>query len=75
MSAKTYYTTIDSDIGQLELEVSYDFDPGEKGDGYLQPPVLPEVTIRDVKVVEYPKEDEKQFWGWLEEEIYNHETE
>ena len=69
MSEKTYYTTIDSDIGQLELEVVYDYDGGEKGDSYLQPDVLPEVTIREVKVVGQPKQVD-----WLEEEIYNHET-
>lgn len=71
MSAKTYYTTIDSDIGQLELEVTYDFDPGEKGDGYLQPDVLPEVTVRDIAVLNPPYGDRMD---WLEEEIYNHET-
>lgn len=69
MSAKTYYTTIDSDIGQLELEVVYDYDGGEKGDGYLQPDVLPEVTIREVKVVGQPKQVD-----WLETEIYEYET-
>ena len=69
MSEKTYYTTIDSDIGQLELEVVYDYDGGEKGDGYLQPDVLPEVTIREVKVVGQPKRVD-----WLETEIYEYET-
>jgi len=70
MSEKTYYTTIDSDIGQLELEVVYDYDSGEKGDGYLQPDVLPEVSIRDVRVVVgHPNR-----MDWLEEEIYEHET-
>ena len=72
MSAKTYYTTIDSDIGQLELEVVYDYDGGEKGDGYLQPDVLPEVTIRDVMVLNPPYGDQMD---WLETEIYEHETE
>ncbi len=69
MSEKLYYTTIDSDIGQLKLEIVYDYDGGEKGDGYLQPDVLPEVSIRDMKVVEYPTTAD-----WLEEEIYEHET-
>ena len=72
MSEKTYYTTIDSDIGQLELEVVYDYNGGEKGDGYLQPDVLPEVTIQDVKVVGVGHPNQMD---WLEEEIYTHETE
>ena len=45
MSEKLYYTTIDSDIGRLKLEIVYDYDGGEKGDGYVQPDVLPEVSI------------------------------
>lgn len=69
MSGKVYSTTIDSDIGQLEVEVVYDYDPGEKGDGYIQPDVLPEVSIRDIKIVGYPTK-----MDWLEEEIYEHET-
>lgn len=69
MSEKLYYTTIDSDIGRLKLEIVYDYDGGEKGDGYVQPDVLPEVSIRGMMVVEYPTPA-----GWLEEEIYEHET-
>lgn len=71
MSEKLYYTTIDSDIGQLKLEIVYDYDGGEKGDGYLQPDVFPEVSIRDVKIVGV---DHPNQMDWLEEEIYEHET-
>ena len=49
MSARTYSTEIDSDIGLLEAKITYEFDGGEPGD-YHTPPTLPSVNIIEIKI-------------------------
>ena len=47
---KTWTTTIDSDIGSLELRIKYDIESGERGD-YNTPSTPAYVNITDYEII------------------------
>lgn len=63
MSDNSYKTTIDSDMGPLNIEVKYDIHPGQKGDWYTEP-IEPSINVTDVKLVSF--EGGKTFNDFLE---------
>jgi hypothetical protein len=65
--SKKWETEIDSDIGRLQLTVTYDLDGGSKGD-YYNPPEPPYVSIIDYEVT-LLDEPPAQVMDWIVEEI------
>lgn len=47
---KTWTTTIDSDIGSLELRIKYDIESGERGD-YNTPGIPAHINITDYEII------------------------
>jgi len=74
--SKKWTTEIDSDIGQLTLEIDYYLDSGSYGDEYT-PSSRPSIQIQDMKItISKPDND---VLDQLEEEIledeYNYDPE
>lgn len=69
----TWQTSLDSEIGTLTATFEYDYDSGEPGDGYLQPPVYPSVSITSI-VIEIEKLDQYSMQAFEELIIDDHET-
>tara|TARA_R110002012_G_C11659069_1_gene612054 strand:+ start:450 stop:689 length:240 start_codon:yes stop_codon:yes gene_type:complete len=49
MKEHSWETQIDSDIGPLTLEVTYEIEPGQHGDYYTET-IHPSVTITEISV-------------------------
>jgi hypothetical protein len=50
MSVKTFQTTIDSDMGSLNIKATYEIHSGQRGD-YHTETISPSINIVDVELV------------------------
>jgi len=73
MSEHSYKTTIDSDMGPLNIKVTYEVHQGQKGDWHTET-IEPSINITNVELVSL--EEGKAFDDFLEHlaiEIEEHE--